>query len=309
MTKRADWIWMDGALKRWEDATVHVMSHALHYGSSVFEGIRVYDTPDGPAVFRLMDHVKRLFTSAKVYRIKINHTPQAVFDACVETSSFNRLKAGYIRPLAFRGAGPIGVSAMDTPIHTMIAAFPWGAYLGEDGLKNGVDVCVSSWRRLAPGTVPPGIKAGGNYLSSMLITYEAKERGFHEGIGLGTDGLLSEGAGENLFLVQDGVIYTPPSSASILKGITRATAITLAGRLGYKVIEQTLPREALYSAEEAFFTGTAAEITPIRSVDGMTVGNGERPVTRAIQDAFFGIFSGKTEPEDGWLTPVPAPKD
>lgn len=309
MTKRADWIWMDGALKRWEDATVHVMSHALHYGSSVFEGIRVYDTPDGPAVFRLMDHVKRLFNSARVYRIEIPFTPEAVFDACLEASAANGLKAGYIRPLAFRGAGPIGVSAMDTPVHTMIAAFPWGAYLGDDGLKNGVDVCVSSWRRLAPGTVPPGIKAGGNYLSSMLISYEAKERGFHEGIGLGTDGLLSEGAGENLFLVQDGRIYTPPSSASILNGITRNTVIVLARRLGYEVIEQTLPREALYMADEAFFTGTAVEVTPVRSVDRMTVGSGKRPVTSAIQDAFFGLFSGKTQAEKGWLTPVPGRKD
>ena len=304
MSKRADWIWMDGSMVRWEDATVHVMSHALHYGSSVFEGIRVYSTPDGPAIFRLTDHIKRLFHSARVYRIVIPFTVDEIVAACVETTRANTLENGYIRPLVFRGAGPIGVSALDTPINTMVAAFPWGAYLGEDGLKNGVDVCVSSWRRLAPGTIPPGIKAGGNYLSSMLISYEAKERGFHEGIGLGTDGLLSEGAGENLFLVQDGVVYTPPSSASILKGITRQTVMTLCEKLGLKVVEQTLPREALYSADEAFFTGTAVEVTPIRSIDGMKVGTGERPVTSEIQASFFGLFTGQTDAPDGWLKTV-----
>lgn len=309
MTKRADWIWMDGSIVRWEDATVHVMSHALHYGSSVFEGIRVYSTPDGPAVFRLTDHIKRLFHSARVYRMQIPFTVDDVIAACVDTSHRNGLENGYIRPLAFRGAGPIGVSAMDTPINTMVAAFPWGAYLGEDGLKNGVDVCVSSWRRLAPGTVPPGIKAGGNYLSSMLISYEAKERGFHEGIGLGTDGLLSEGAGENLFLVQDGIVFTPPSSASILKGITRQSVMTLCERMGVKVVEQTLPREALYSADEAFFTGTAVEVTPIRSIDGMKVGSGERPITSEIQAAFFGLFTGQTPAPEGWLTPVRGQQD
>ena len=184
MSKRADHIWMDGSMRRWEDATVHVMSHALHYGSSVFEGIRVYDTPNGPAIFRLEDHIKRLFKSARMYRISWPYTVEELMEACRETVRVNNIKSGYIRPLAFRGAGPIGVSAMDTPIHVMIAAFPWGVYLGDGALENGVDVCVSSWNRLAPNTIPPGMKAGGNYLSSMLISYEAKERGFHEGIGL-----------------------------------------------------------------------------------------------------------------------------
>ncbi|MEE2566996.1 branched-chain amino acid transaminase [Hyphobacterium sp. Y6023] len=304
MTKRADHIWMDGSLRRWEDATVHVMSHALHYGSSVFEGIRVYETPDGPAVFRLEDHIARLFKSARLYRIEWPYTQEELVEACRETVRANGIKCGYIRPLAFRGAGPIGVCARDTPIHVIIAAFPWGVYLGDGALENGVDVCVSSWNRLAPNTVPPGMKAGGNYLSSILIGYEAKDRGFHEGIGLGRDGLLSEGSGENLFLVEDGVIRTPPGAASILKGITRDTAIKLLADLGHAVIEQPLPREALYTCDEAFFTGTAVEITPIRSIDGFTVGNGERPVTRAVQKAFFGLFDGSTPDSQGWLNHI-----
>ena len=304
MTKRAEHIWMDGAMRPWEDANVHVMSHALHYGSSVFEGIRVYDTPNGPAIFRLEDHIKRLFKSARMYRIEWPYTVEELVEACRETVRINKIKSGYIRPLAFRGAGPIGVSAMDTPIHVMIAAFPWGAYLGDGALENGVDVCVSSWNRLAPNTIPPGMKAGGNYLSSMLIAYEAKERGFHEGIGLGTDGLLSEGSGENLFLVEDGTIYTPPGAASILKGITRNTVVQLLGDLGHSVTEQPLPREALYTADEAFFTGTAVEVTPIRSCDGFEIGTAGRPITKAVQKAFFGLFDGSTPDTRGWLNHV-----
>ena len=301
MSKRADHIWMDGSMLRWEDATVHVMSHALHYGSSVFEGIRVYDTPNGPAIFRLEDHIKRLFKSARMYRISWPYTVEELMEACRETVRVNNIKSGYIRPLAFRGAGPIGVSAMDTPIHVMIAAFPWGVYLGDGALENGVDVCVSSWNRLAPNTIPPGMKAGGNYLSSMLISYEAKERGFHEGIGLGRDGLLSEGAGENLFLIEEGTIYTPPGSASILKGITRHSVVQLLADMGHTVNEQPLAREALYTADEAFFTGTAVEVTPIRCCDGFDIGNGERPITKAVQAAFFGLFDGSTPDTRGWL--------
>lgn len=301
---QADYIWMDGEMRRWEDCTVHVMSHALHYGSSVFEGIRAYETPQGPAIFRLEDHIKRLFQSARPYRIEIPFDVDTVIEACVETVRENKLTAGYIRPLAFRGAGSVGVTARDMPIHLIIAAFPWGTYLGEDALKNGVDVAVSSWNRLAPNTVPSGMKAGGNYLSSMLIGYEAKDRGVAEGIGLGRDGLLSEGSGENLFLIENGVIRTPPGAASILKGITRDSVIRLLADMGHEVVEQQLPREALYTADEIFFTGTAVEVTPIRKVDGLAVGNGDYPVTRAVQDAFFGLFSGKTKDSHGWLRHV-----
>lgn len=302
--KKADYIWMDGEMRRWEDCTVHVMSHALHYGSSVFEGIRAYDTPDGPAIFRLEDHIKRLYRSARMYRIEIPYDFDTVCEACCAAVRDNQLTSGYIRPLAFRGAGSVGVTARDTPIHLMIAAFPWGAYLGEEALKNGVDVAVSSWNRLAPNTIPPGMKAGGNYLSSMLIGYEAKDRGVAEGIGLGTDGLLSEGSGENLFLIEDGVIRTPPGAASILKGITRDTVIKLLADMGHGVQEQALPREALYTADEIFFTGTAVEVTPVKKVDGLDVGTGDYPVTRSVQEAFFGLFSGKTEDTRGWLRHV-----
>lgn len=302
--KKADYIWMDGEMRRWEDCTVHVMSHALHYGSSVFEGIRAYETPDGPAIFRLEDHIKRLYRSARMYRIEIPYDFETVCEACCAAMRDNKLASGYIRPLAFRGAGSIGVTARDTPIHLMIAAFPWGAYLGEDAIKNGVNVAVSSWNRLAPNTIPPGMKAAGNYLSSMLIGYEAKDRGVAEGIGLGRDGLLSEGSGENLFLIEDGVIRTPPGAASILKGITRDTVIKLLGDMGHSVQEHALPREALYSADEIFFTGTAAEVTPVKNVDGMDVGTGDYPVTRSVQEAFFGLFSGKTKDTRGWLRHV-----
>ncbi|WP_421788644.1 branched-chain amino acid transaminase [Hyphobacterium sp.] len=295
---------MDGDLRHWEDCTVHVMSHALHYGSSVFEGLRVYDTPDGPAIFRLEDHIARLYRSARVYRIGIPFDLETVCQACCDAVRKNGLTAGYIRPLAFRGAGSVGVTAQDTPIHLIIAAFPWGTYLGPDALEKGVDVAVSSWNRLAPNTVPPGMKAGGNYLSSMLIGYEAKDRGVAEGIGLGHDGLLSEGSGENLFLVEDGVIRTPPGAASILKGITRDTAIKLLADMGHDVVEQPLPREALYTADEIFFTGTAAEITPIKRVDHIHVGTGDYPITRSVQDAFFGLFSGKTADTRDWLRHV-----
>lgn len=302
--KKADYIWMDGELKSWEDCNVHVMSHALHYGSSVFEGIRVYETPDGPAIFRLDDHIKRLFRSARMYRIEIPFDYDTVCEACCEAVRENKLSAGYIRPLAFRGAGSVGVTARDMPIHLIIAAFPWGTYLGEEALQKGVDVAVSSWNRLAPNTIPPGMKAGGNYLSSMLIGYEAKDRNVVEGIGLGVDGLLSEGAGENLFIIEEGVIRTPPGAASILKGITRDTAIKLLNDMGHEVVEQPLPREALYSADEMFFTGTAAEITPIKRVDGLDVGTGAFPITKSVQDAFFGLFSAQTPDTRGWLRHV-----
>jgi branched-chain amino acid aminotransferase len=299
-------IWYNGKLVPWEKATVHVLAHALHYGSTVFEGERAYATPKGPCIFRLRDHTRRLFDSAKIHRMDIPYTPDQINAACKEIIIANGLNRGaYLRPFAFRGYGEIGVAPKTPPpIETVIAAFEWGTYLGAEGLENGIDVCVSSWQRLAPNTIPTLGKAAGNYLSSSLIGMEAKRLGFAEGIGLGTDGTVSEGAGENLFLIRDGVIYTPTITNAILQGITRDTAITLARAHGFEVREQAIPREFLYLADEIFFTGTAAEITPVRSVDRIPIGNGKRgPITEALQAAFFGLFSGKTPDKWNWLEP------
>jgi branched-chain amino acid aminotransferase len=295
-------IWFNGKLVPWEQATVHVMTHALHYGSSVFEGIRSYDTPRGPAIFRLAPHVRRLFDSSRIYRMDLAYTQAEISEACKSVVRENGLKNAYLRPLVWRGYGEIGVMPLKNPVETMIAAVEWGAYLGADGLENGVDVQVSSWTRMAPNTLPTMAKAGGNYLSSQLIVTEALRHGYAEGIALDVNGMLSEGSGENLFVIRDQVIYTPPTTAAILPGITRETAIILARDLGYEVREQNLPREVLYLADEIFFTGTAAEVTPVRSVDQMTVGIGKRgPITTAIQKAFFGLFNGETEDRWGWL--------
>jgi branched-chain amino acid aminotransferase len=297
-------IWHNGRMIPWEQATVHVMVHALHYGSSVFEGIRVYKTPDGPKVFRLTDHMQRLFDSASIHRILIPFDLPTLIGACKEVVQANELMNGaYIRPIAFRGLGDVGLCPKpDHPVDVSIGAWEWGAYLGADGLERGVDVCVSSWQRVAPNTIPALAKAGGNYLSSSLISGEAKRLGFAEGIALSPDGLVSEGAGENLFVIRDGKIYTPTSASSILTGITRDTVIQLAERLGLVICEQSIPREMLYLADEMFFTGTAAEITPIRSVDRIEIGEGRRgPLTQQLQDAFFGLFTGETEDHHGWL--------
>lgn len=300
------YIWMDGALRPWREASVHVMTHALHYGTSFFEGIRVYDTPGGPAAFRLKDHIDRLFDSAAIYGCVVPYEKQTILNACDEVVSSNRLDSAYLRPIVFYGYGEIGVApAASLPVQVAIAAFPWGAYLGEDGKANGVDVCVSSWRRVAPDTIPAAAKAGGNYLSGVLISTEAKQRGFAEGVALDANGLVSEGAGENLFVVRKGKIHTPPTSASILHGVTRDTVITLAKEEGIEVVEQAMPREALYLADEIFFTGTAAEITPVRSVDHRPVrANGRGPVTKLLQDRFFGLFDGSTKDQWGWLHKV-----
>jgi branched-chain amino acid aminotransferase len=300
-------IWMNGRMIPWEQATVHVLSHALHYGSSVFEGIRVYKTPNGPKVFRLMDHMQRLLDSAKIYRMPIAYGLDELAEVCKEVVLANNLMNGaYIRPLAMRGYGDVGLAPKpDHPVDVAVAAWEWGAYLGVDGLEQGVDVCVSSWQRVAPNTVPALAKAGGNYLSSQLISTEAKRLGFAEGIALSTDGTVSEGAGENLFIVRGGKLMTPPATSSILTGITRDTVLKLATRLGFSVVEQSIPREFLYLADELFFTGTAAEITPIRSVDGIQIGKGKRgPLTAKLQAAFFGLFSGDTQDSEGWLEPV-----
>ncbi|MGI9206197.1 MAG: branched-chain amino acid transaminase [Woeseiaceae bacterium] len=303
-------IWQNGQMIPWEQATVHIMAHALHYGSSVFEGIRGYKTPDGPAIFRLTDHMQRFYDSAKIYRMPLGYERDELVEVCKEVVRANDLVNGaYIRPLAFRGYGEPGLAPKpDHQVDVAIAAWEWGAYLGAEGLENGVDVCVSSWQRVAPNTIPALAKAGGNYLSGQLISTEAKRLGFHEGIALSTDGTVSEGAGENLFMVRDGRIVTPPATSSILTGLTRDTVIKLAGRIGITVEEKAIPREALYLADEIFFTGTAAEVTPVRSVDRIEIGQGRRgPITKQLQDAFFGLFAGQTEDRDGWLEYVETP--
>ncbi len=301
------YIWFNGKLVPWEKATVHVLSHALHYGSSVFEGVRAYATHRGLAIFRLRDHTKRLFESARIYRMELPFSFEQLANAQKEVLSANGLtKGAYLRPLAFRGYGEIGVTPKNPPpIDVAVAAWEWGTYLGQEALEQGVDVCVSSWNRVAPNTIPAMGKAGGNYLSSQLIGMEAQRLGFAEGIGLGVDGMLSEGSGENLFLVKDGVLMTPPTASSILSGITRDTIMKLARELGIEAREQNMPREMLYLADEIFFTGTAAEVTPVRSVDRLPVGIGRRgPITERLQSAFFGLFSGKTQDKWGWLDPV-----
>jgi branched-chain amino acid aminotransferase len=296
------YIWFNGELVPWEKATVHVMTHALHYGSSVFEGIRCYNTPKGPAIFRLAPHTRRLFDSAKIYRMELPYTPEQISDACKTVVRENGLNNAYLRPLVWRGYGEIGVFPLKNPVEVMVAAIQWGTYLGADALENGVDVAISSWNRVAPNTLPAMAKAGGNYLSSQLIVMEAQRHGYAEGVALDVNGNLSEGSGENLFVIRDGVIYTPPVTAALLPGITRDSVQTLAKHLGYEVREQNLPREALYLADEVFFTGTAAEVSPVRSVDGIVIGAGKRgPITTAIQNVFFGLFNGETEDRWGWV--------
>ncbi|WP_159015534.1 branched-chain amino acid transaminase [Cognatiluteimonas profundi] len=310
MTQRyPDWIWHNGAIKPWAEATTHVMSHALHYGSSVFEGIRSYPTsdagrPTGTAIFRLTDHSRRLFASARIYDMAIPYSVDDISAACRAVLTANELSQGYLRPIAFRGLGGFGLSA-DTPTDVSVAAWAMGPYLGEGVLEQGIDACVSSWQRFAPNTLPAGAKAGGNYLSGQLIAREARRLGFGEGIALASTGLLSEGAGENLFLVFDGALHTTPVSAALLNGITRDTIMTLARDRGLTVIERDLPREYLYLCDELFMCGTAAEITPIRSVDGRQIGSGQAgPVTRRMQELFFGLFDGSTPDPYGWLEPL-----
>jgi branched-chain amino acid aminotransferase len=299
-----EWIWQNGSIKPWAEATTHVMSHALHYGSSVFEGIRSYATPDGAAIFRLTDHLNRLYMSAKIYDMALPYTADDLAAACREVIKRNGLGAAYLRPVAWRGLGGFGLSA-ETPIDMAVAAWPMGPYLGAEALQNGIDACVSSWQRFAPNTIPAGAKAGGNYLSGQLIAREARRLGFGEGIALASTGLLSEGAGENLFLVFDGVLHTPPASASLLTGITRNTLMTLAREDGIEVVERDIPREYLYLAEEVLMCGTAAEITPIRSIDGKQVGTGKAGrVTLRLQELFFGLFDGRTHDKWGWLEQV-----
>jgi branched-chain amino acid aminotransferase len=298
-------IWHNGKIKPWGDATVHVMAHALHYGSSIFEGIRSYPTPKGVVIFRLSDHLKRLFNSAKIYDMPMPYDRATLAAACREMIRLNNLKRAYIRPVAFRGSGKGLSLSAETTTDVAVGAWELGSYLGNDALENGIHACVSTWQRPAPNTLPMGAKAGGNYLSGQLIAREARRLGFGEGIALTSNGLLSEGAGENLFLVIDGTLHTTPVSAAILNGVTRDTLIKLAVDAGIKVVERDLPREYLYLADEVFMCGTAAEVTPIRSVDGKPVGDGDPgPITRKLQTLFFGLFEGRTPDIYSWLEPV-----
>ncbi len=298
-------IWHNGKFIPWDDAKIHVLSHVVSYGSSVFEGIRSYDTKSGPAIFRVREHVRRMLDSAKVYRIPIPYTLEQLADAMAELVRVNRLKACYIRPIVLRGYGAMGVYGAENPTEVYLACYEWGRYLGAEAIESGVDVCVSSWNRIAPNTLPALAKAGANYMNSQLIKMEAIANGYHEGIALDQAGYVSEGSGENIFVVRDGRIVTPPLGASVLPGITRDSVLRLAADLGIPVNEAIIPRELLYIADEVFFTGTAAEITPIRSVDRIPVGAGRRgPVTEALQKEFFAITSGDKPDRHGWLTPV-----
>jgi len=298
---------MDGRWVAWEDAKIHVLSHVVHYGTSVFEGIRCYDHPQGPSIFRLRDHLRRLFDSARIYRMEIRYSMEEIERLHCEAVVKNELDACYLRPVVYRGFDNLGVNPFGKPVQVAIAAFPWGKYLGPESLEKGVDVCVSSWRRPSPNTIPAMAKAGGHYMNGQLMKMEAVVNGFAEGIGLDVNGFISEGSGENVFLVHKGVLHTPPPSSSILSGITRDSAITLAREMGLEVRESTMPRDMLYLADEVFFTGTAVEVTPIVSVDRITVGDGKRgPITKSIQDAFFGVLDGRRPDRYGWLTPVRA---
>jgi branched-chain amino acid aminotransferase len=298
-------IWMDGKLVDFADAKIHVFTHALHYGSGVFEGIRCYRTARGPEVFRLDDHIDRLFWSAKIYRMDIPYTQEQIRDATLETIRANGFEACYIRPLVYRGFGSLGVNPFPNPVEVILGCYEWGKYLGAEAIEQGVDVCFSSWMRIAPNTLPAMAKATANYANSQLIKMEAIVNGYHEGIALDDNGRISEGSGENLFLVWKGTLYTPPLSASALPGITRGSVVKIAKELGIPFEERTIPREMVYAADEVFFTGTAAEITPIRSVDRITVGKGRRgPITEKVQKAFFDIVEGRVPDRHGWLTPV-----
>jgi branched-chain amino acid aminotransferase len=302
---RTEKIWRDGRLVPWGDATIHVMSHVVHYGSSVFEGIRCYETPSGPAIFRLPEHMQRLLDSCRIYRIPVPYDVDTLVQACVDTVAANELDACYLRPVVVRTGEQMGIYPVDVPVETFIIAWKWGTYLGEEALRTGVDVCVSSWRRAAPDTLPALAKAGGNYLGAQLTKMEARADHYAEGIVLDSFGFVAEGSGENLFLVRGGVLYTAPLASGILNGITRDTVMCIAADLGYEVRVEIIPREMLYIADELFFTGTAAEVTPIRSVDRIQVGEGKPgPVTRAIQERFMGIATGRLEDRHGWLTPV-----
>jgi branched-chain amino acid aminotransferase len=296
-------IWHNGKFIPWKEANIHVMSHVVHYGTAVFEGIRCYKTKKGSAIFRLPEHIKRLFDSAKIYRMRPpDFSYDQIYDACISSVKENGFEECYIRPVIFRGLGEFGVNPLNSPIETYIITWYWGKYLGPEALENGVEVQVASWNRFSPNTLPALAKAGANYMNSQLIKMEAVENGYVEGIALDTYGYVSEGSGENIVIVRDNIIYTPPICASVLPGITRHSVIKLAKEFGYKVREEMIPREILYIADEVFFTGTAAEITPICCIDKIQIGEGKRgPVTARLQEEFFGILSGEREDRYNWL--------
>ena len=306
--KKTEKIWHNGKFIAWDDAQIHVLSHVVNYASAVFEGIRCYSTPHGPAVFRLQDHMQRLLNSAKIYRMD---PPYRLDDLCITATELirkNGMDACYIRPIILRGYGDINVNPFNCPIEVYMACWDWGKYLGAEALEKGVDVCISTWTRMAPNTLPAMAKAIGNYLNSQLVRMEAVVNGFTEGIALDVNGHVSEGSGENIFLYANGTLITPPLANSVLPGITRSTLFALAQDLGIPVVEQLIPREALYIADEVFLCGTASEVTPVRSIDHITVGNGGRgPVTKRLQEEFFAVVEGRKPDRRGWLTPVPAP--
>ena len=303
--QKTEKIWHNGKLIAWDEATIHVMAHVIHYGSSVFEGVRCYAPPSGPAIFRAPEHAQRLLDSAKVYRIDVDFTRDAIVKAMCDVVAHNGVWPCYLRPVVLRGYGEAGVNPFHSPTEVYVVNYPWGKYLGSDA-EQGCDVCVSSWTRLAPNTLPAMAKAGANYMNSQLIKMEAIVNGYAEGIALDTSGYVSEGSGENVFLVRNGVLQTAPLGNSVLPGITRDSVLQIARDLNIPVLEQMIPREMLYLADEAFFSGTAAEVTPIRSVDKITVGKGATgPITRAIQKEFYAIVKGEKADRHHWLTPVP----
>jgi branched-chain amino acid aminotransferase len=302
---KADKVWFNGELVNWDDAKISVLSHVVHYGSSVFEGMRCYEARNGAACYRLQDHVNRLFDSAKIYRMPVRFTRDEICEAILETIRVNKFNACYVRPIVFRGYGELGVDPTTCPVEVVIAVWEWGAYLGDEAVEKGVSVRFSSWNRLAPNTMPSLAKVGANYMNSQLIKMEAVSDGYAEGIALDTQGYVSEASGENIFMIKNGAIYTPSTGSSILPGITRHSVITLARELGYSITARPIPRESLYIADEVFFTGSAAEVTPIAEIDRIEVGDGSRgPITKELQEAFFSITSGEAEDRHGWMTYV-----
>ena len=300
-----EWIWRDGEFIRWQDAQIHVLAHSVQFGSAVFEGIRCYATPKGPAIFRLREHLKRMFDSCKIYRMDPRWTPEELFQATRALVRRNGIDSCYIRPMVLRGYGAAGMVPFDSPIETYLPCWPWGAYLGEKALEEGVDACVSSWARVAPNTIPAAAKIAGNYLSGQLVKMEALRNGFDEAIALGADGMVSEGSGQNVFVVEGGILHTPPVDGSLLPGITRDAILTIAEDLGIPVRVTPLTREALYTSAEVFVCGTASELTPIRSVDRLPVGDGTPgPVTRKLQRRFLDLVNGRADDRHGWLTYV-----
>jgi branched-chain amino acid aminotransferase len=305
-----EWIWHDGAFIRWQDATIHVLAHSLQFGSSVFEGIRCYATPRGPAIFRLEDHLQRMADSCKIYRMDLPYSIDELVSACCELVDRNNVDSCYLRPMVVRGYGAAGMVPFDSPIEVYLPCWPWGTYLGLGALENGVDACVASWHRVAPNTIPAMAKVAGNYLGSQLVKMEALRNGFTEGIALTTDGMISEGSGQNLFLIHRGVLYTPTINGTLLHGVTRYSILTLARDMGFEVREQEMPREMLYTADEVFLCGTASEVTPVRSIDRIEIGNGRRgPITTQIQQRFLDIARGAVDDPYGWLTYVRAERE